>query len=139
MQSKHGLIIHAFHLVGFTGFILLSCEPLVTDFKDIEKAILYESSSKTVTQDPLGSLLVMTWNIRFGAARIPWFGDSCGDRVLITELDVTENMNSVVLFIKTELPDILLIQEIDISSKRSAYMNQVQYILDNTYFNYQVD
>ena len=39
MQSKHSLIIHAFHLVGFTGFVLLSCEPLVTDFRDIEEAI----------------------------------------------------------------------------------------------------
>ena len=118
--------------------VLFSCRPLVTTFDDIQDAVTFTASSKTTIPTSADNLKVMTWNIRFGAARIPWFGDSCGDRVLITELDVTENMNSVVLFIKTELPDILLIQEIDISSKRSAYMNQVQYILDNTYFNYGV-
>jgi len=78
----------------------------------------------------------MTWNIRFGVARTPWFGDSCGDRVLMTEEEVTVNMDAVVDFINTELPDIFLVQEIDLSSKRSAYMNQIQYILDRTHFNY---
>ena len=116
--------------------ILFSCRPLVTTFNDIQDAVTFTSASKTDEPTSVDNLKVMTWNIRFGAARIPWFGDSCGDRVLITESDVTANMDSIVLFINTELPDILLIQEIDMSSKRSAYMNQVQYILDNTYFNY---
>ena len=135
MQSKYGLIIHAFHLVGFTGFILLSCEPLVTDFKDIEKAILYESSSKTVTQDPLGSLLVMTWNIRFGAARIPWFGDSCGDRVIMTRGEVITHLNDVADYINAVQPDILLLQEVDTESKRGGYMDQVQWLFDHSHFN----
>ena len=109
----------------------------MTTFDDIENAIYYEDSTQDKA-DYHGSLKVMTWNIRFGAARIPWFEDSCGDRVLMTESDVTANMDSIISFINTELPDILLVQEIDISSKRSAYMNQVQYILNNTYFNYGV-
>jgi len=118
--------------------ILLSCRPLVTTFDEIQDAVKFTATSKTDEPTLVDNLKVMTWNIRFGAARIPWFGDSCGDRVLMTESDVIANMDSIVLFINTELPDILLIQEIDMSSKRSAYMNQVQYILDNTYFNYGV-
>ena len=125
-------------LAGLAVIILFSCRSLVTTFDDIQDAVTFTASSKTEEPTSVDNLKVMTWNIRFGAARIPWFGDSCGDRVLMTESDVTANMDSIVSFINTELPDILLIQEIDISSKRSAYMNQVQYILNNTYFNYGV-
>ena len=117
---------------------LISCRALVTTFDDIQDAVTFTAASKTDEPTSVDNLKVMTWNIRFGAARIPWFGDSCGDRVLMTEAEVATNMDSIVLFINSELPDILLIQEIDLSSKRSAYMNQVQYILDNTYFNYGV-
>ena len=110
--------------------ILFSCRSLVTTFDDIQDAVTFTAPSKTDEPVSVDNLKIMTWNIRFGAARIPWFGDSCGDRVLMTESDVIANMDSIVSFINTESPDILLIQEIDISSKRSAYMNQVQYILE---------
>ncbi|HIB52296.1 MAG TPA: hypothetical protein EYO48_04040, partial [Candidatus Marinimicrobia bacterium] len=70
MKPKRSLI-RTFSTLGFTGLVLLSCEPLVTEFRDIEDAILYESSSKTNIQNSPDSLLVMTWNVRFGAARIP--------------------------------------------------------------------
>ena len=36
------------------------------------------------------------------------------------------------------MPDILLLQEVDVSSKRSAYVNQLQYILDRTHLKYGV-
>ena len=117
---------------------LFSCEPIVTDFRDIEDAILYESSSKTDGPSSPGSLLVMTWNIRFGAARIPWFGDSCGNRVIMSEAEVLENLQAIVYFLDTisVKPDILLLQEVDVESKRSGYIDQVQWFLNNTYFNY---
>ena len=50
MKSKRSLI-RTVHALGFTGLVLLSCEPLVTDFRDIEDAVLYESSSKTNVPD----------------------------------------------------------------------------------------
>ena len=80
---------------------LFSCAPIVTDFRDIEDAILYESSSKTDGPNSPDSLLVMTWNVRFGAARIPWFGDSCGDRVIMSETEVLENLQAIVYFLDT--------------------------------------
>ena len=97
--------------------IFFSCRPLVTTFDDIQDAATFTATSKTDEPVTLDDLKVMTWNIRFGAARIPWFGDSCGDRVLMSESEVTTNIDSIISFIYTELPDILLIQEIDISSK----------------------
>lgn len=121
-------------VVIFTIFFF-SCRPLVTTFNDIENAKKYTANSieNLVFND---TLKVMTWNIRFGAARIPWFGDSCGDRVIMSENEVITNINQIIEFINNESPDILLVQEIDIASKRSSYIDQVQYILDQTHFNY---
>ena len=96
---------------------------------------MYESVDKTDPLDPT-SLKVMTWNIRFGAGRIPWKYDSCGDRVLLTEDEVDNNLDNIVDFINQELPDIIILQEVDVLSKRTGYVDQVQYILDNTHFNY---
>ncbi|SVE15733.1 uncharacterized protein METZ01_LOCUS468587, partial [marine metagenome] len=80
----------------------------------------------------------MTWNIRFGAGRTPWFEDSCGDKVLMTESETIENLSQIKIFIDETTPDIILLQEVDISSKRSAYVDQMQWLLDNTHFNYGV-
>ena len=135
MKSKRSLI-RTLHTLGFAGLVLLSCEPLVTDFRDIEDAVLYESSSKTDIQNSPDSLLVITWNIRFGAARIPWFGDSCGDRVIMTNSEVITHLDNIADYINSVEPDILLLQEVDVESKRSGYVDQVQWLLDNTYFNY---
>jgi len=78
----------------------------------------------------------MTWNIRFGAARIQWFGDACGDRVLLTEGEVTTALENLAAKINQIDPDILILQEIDVGSKRSAYVDQVQWLLDHTDLNY---
>jgi len=112
-----------------------SCRSLVTTYEDVESAIYYEDAS----QESAGfndTLKVMTWNIRFGAGRIPFFGDSCGDRVLMTEPETLGYMDSIIVYINSTQPDVLLLQEVDISSKRSAYVNQLQYILDHTHLNY---
>ena len=114
---------------------LFSCRSLVTTFEDVESAIYYEAVSPESAEFN-DSLKVMTWNIRFGAGRIPFFGDSCGDRVLMTEAETTGFLDSIVAYIESTKPDILLLQEVDISSKRSAYVNQLQYILDRTHYNY---
>tara|TARA_B100000029_G_scaffold514426_1_gene617178 strand:+ start:7748 stop:8851 length:1104 start_codon:yes stop_codon:yes gene_type:complete len=122
-------------LFYLTILIAFSCHPLVTRFNEIEDAIYYEdlTPSSEIFSD---SLKVMTWNIRFSGGRIPWFGDSCGDRVLLTENEIMTNLNNIINFINLENPDILLLQEIDISSKRSVYLDQIQYIINNTSFNF---
>ena len=48
----------------------------VTTFNDIEDAIYYEASEIKNAPTEIDSLKIMTWNIRYGAARIPWFEDS---------------------------------------------------------------
>jgi endonuclease/exonuclease/phosphatase family metal-dependent hydrolase len=138
-----------FHNVYFSGglipvlafvvvLLLNSCEPLATSFDDIEPATYYTASTVVPAPDTFTMVRVMTWNIRFGAGRLPWFGDACGNRVILTEEEVNSALNAIVALINQVKPDILLLQEVDVNSKRSAYINQLQYILDHTYFNYAV-
>lgn len=125
-------------LVLFIGVLTWSCDPFVTQFEENEDAIPYIASAINTPIDLPSELNIMTWNIRFGAGRIPWFGDSCGERVILSENEVLGNLQPIVNFIKINNPDILLLQEVDVSSKRTGYLDQVQWILDHTDFNYAV-
>ena len=114
----------------------LACEPLVTQFEDVEECVLYSAKNKLAPPTSIDTIKVMTWNIRFGAGRIPWFGDCCGKRIILSEDEVRTNLAGIAEMINREQPDILLLQEVDIQSKRSAYVDQMQWLLDHTYFNY---
>ena len=125
------IIIRLFLVIFF-----FSCRLPVTIFDDVENTISYISTIQSTNPTNIDSLHVMTWNIRYGAARIPWFEDSCGDRVHMSSSEVTSHLQNIIMFLNSDTIDILLLQEVDISSKRSAYIDQIQYILNNTYFNY---
>ena len=120
------------------GIFIYSCEPFVTVFEDVEGASTYKASNFIEPSNHNNELKVMTWNIRFGAGKTPWFGDSCGDRVILSNSEVTSNLESIADYINAQNPDILLLQEVDVSSKRSGYIDQVQWLLNNTDFNYGV-
>ena len=124
-------------IIAFTSlYFYISCEPLVTTFDDEEDAVMYKANSLQTTPAEIDKIKVMTWNIRFGAGRIPWFGDSCGDRVILSKDEVKHNLQAIADFINIIQPDILFINEIDIESKRTAYIDEVQWLLNNTYLNY---
>lgn len=124
--------------VAFFMRMVTSCEPLATGFEDVEGASCFTSESIMPVPDTFTVVRVMTWNIRFGAGRLPWFGDACGNRVILTEEEVYASLQAIAGRINAVKPDILLLQEVDLNSKRSAYINQMQWILDHTYFNYAV-
>jgi len=113
-----------------------SCEPLATGFDDVENAVMYSKTLKVTPPLPDSTLKVMTWNIRFGIGRQPWFGDACGDNTVFKKEEVMPGLEAVVARINEVKPDILFLQECDIKSNRTAYIDELQYILDNTYFNY---
>ncbi|MEI7896162.1 MAG: endonuclease/exonuclease/phosphatase family protein [bacterium] len=124
--------------ISWMPILFSACEPLATGFDETEDATYYSAQKTTSVPDTFTSVKVMTWNIRFGAARLPWFGDACGDRVVLTEDEVYSALQSVADKINLEQPDILLLQEVDLNSKRSAYIDQLQWLLGHTYFNYAV-
>lgn len=115
------------------------CDPFNTSFDDIETAYYYRASSYTEppTANPT-ELSVMTWNIKFGAARADLFFDCTGDEVLISDSVTRANLDGLVNKINFSQPDVLLLQEVDVQSKRSAYIDEVQYLLDRTDLNYGV-
>ena len=117
------------------AILALGCEPLVTTFDEIEAAVYYEAASITEVAAP-DTLLVMTWNIKFGGGDIKFWFDCHGERVIMTEAEVLGNMQALAAKIRELDPDILLLQEVDISSKRSAYLDQLQFLLDSTSLNY---
>ena len=114
------------------------CDIFNTNFEDLEDARMYVARNLTHAPDNPASLKIMTWNIKFGGARINFFFDGWGDEVLMSEDIVEVNTQNIADYINEVNPDIILLQELDIDSKRSAYVDQMQYILDATDLNYGV-
>jgi endonuclease/exonuclease/phosphatase family metal-dependent hydrolase len=115
---------------------MAACEPLATTFDEVEDAVMYQASELKAVTEPDSTIRIMTWNIRFGIGRMPWFGDACGNNTIFTKEEFMPHLDSVVDYINKVGPDILFLQECDIKSTRTAYTDELQYILDNTHFNY---
>ena len=125
------------HLVLLTVILIVinGCDIFNTNFENQEDARMYRA--KDITYAPVPAVLkIMTWNIKFGGARIDFFFDGWGDEVLMSESVVIENTQNIADYINEVDPDIILLQEVDIDSKRSAYVDQVQLLLDETDLNY---
>lgn len=116
---------------------IISCNPLVTEFSSNEPPKEY-TAKNLVSAPNKDTLTVATWNIRFGIGRANWFGDSCGDLVLFDNETIIDGLELLAQKITEMDADILLLQEVDTDSKRSAYIDQVQWLLDHTSMNYGV-
>ena len=112
-----------------------ACDPFQTKIGN--EVSLYESTEVKDFPFP-DTLKVMTWNIKFGGGRIDFFFDCHGDRVIMEKSEVLDNMKAVCEKIREVNPDILFVQEADVDAKRSAFVDQVQHLLDHTDFNYAV-
>ena len=121
-------------------FLFFGCEPFVSEFQDSSEPLTFKAShveaGSSVYQG--GGIKVLTWNMRFGIGRFPFFGDSCGEGVIADEQTVTQAMEAIVDTLNAIDADIVLLQEVDLESKRSGYWNQIQYLLDNTNLNHGV-
>ncbi len=129
MKNKY-LVLLTVLVITMSG-----CDIFNTNFEDLEEARMYEATTFTDAPVP-DTLKIMTWNIKFGGARIDFFFDGWGDEVLMEESVVIGNTQLIANYIFEVDPDIILLQELDIDSKRSAYVDQMQYILDETDLNY---
>ncbi len=118
---------------------LLSCEPWVETFEDSSdlEAVMFEALeiNDSLAYDG-GSVRVLTWNIRLGLARFPWSFESCGDSVIKEKTLVEKSLMAISEKLNSIDPDVVLLQEVDFLSKRSGYINQIQFLLDNTNLNY---
>lgn len=81
-------------------------------------------------------LKVMAWNVKYGACRVDFWFDFWGDRVQLSTEEVNDCLTRIAALIAEYDPDILLTEEIEVGSKRSAYVDMVQFILENTNLRY---
>ena len=118
--------------------ILVSCDPFNTIIENESNsdAAYYYTATNIKPAPAKDTLKVMTWNIKFGGGRIDFFFDCYGDRVLMKKDEVESNMQGLVSKINQYNPDILFLQEVDIDSKRSAFVDELQYLLDHSNMNY---
>ncbi len=123
------------------SFLLIGgCEPFVTEFSDSATPLRFEASNIDAGSSAYqgGGVKVLTWNMRFGIGRFPFFGDSCGEGVIADEETVANTMEAIAETLNVIGADIVFLQEVDLESKRTGYWNQIQYLLNNTYLNYGV-
>lgn len=120
------------------AFLVTGCDPFHTGFEEIEDAQYYRSA-RTPALPPLeGPLSVMNYNLKFGGGRIDFFFDCYGDRVLMSRSEVLENLAGLARKINEYDPDLLIVQEVDVNSKRAAFVDQMQWLLDHTALDYGV-
>jgi endonuclease/exonuclease/phosphatase family metal-dependent hydrolase len=117
------------------AFLLLTaaCEPLWTSWDAREPVRVQAEPGAVAPAAPAGGRLkVMAWNIKFAGGRIDFWFDLWGDRVQMTRAEVEQNLAGLVTLINEVNPDILLVEEIEVNSRRSAYVNMVREILART-------
>jgi len=109
------------------------CEPVYTtwDARESFPVFVKAGAASPAAPAPL-ALKVMTWNVKYGAGRIDFWFDLWGDRTEMTLPEVEGNMAGIYALINDVQPDVLLTNEIEIDSKRSAYYDMVKGILDHT-------
>ncbi len=111
--------------------LLASCEPMATSWPEkVDFPVLQKKDA--VAPAATSTLKVMTWNVKYGGGRIDFWFDLWGDRTFMTLDEVEHNMAGVYALINEVQPDILITNEIEIDSKRSAFYDMVQGILDHT-------
>ncbi len=82
------------------------------------------------------ALKVMAWNVKYGACRIDFWFDFWGDRVQLSQTEVEGCLSKIAQLVREYEPDILMAEEIEVGSKRSAYVDMVRYLLEHTNLRY---
>lgn len=117
---------------------VLACDPFHTKFDDDEAPGEYRAAQLTEPEPPGDELRVMTWNVKFAGGRVDFFFDCHGDRALMDEDEVIDHLEGLANKIRQVDPDIIMLQEVDVASKRCAYVDMLQWLLDHTDLNYGV-
>lgn len=117
---------------------LIACDPFHTQFDDVEGARHYHAKSQVTPPASTDPLKIVSWNVKYGGGRILFFWECGGHRGNMTREEVLANLEGLAEKIRELDPDILLLQEVDVQSKRSAYVDQVQWLLDHTPLNHGV-
>lgn len=115
---------------------LWTLDPMGANFADVEPARCEIASRQSLAPEAPEALRVMTWNIKYGGARIDFFYDGHGDRVVMERAEVLANLEGLAAKIRQVDPDVLLLQEVDVGSRRSARVDELIWLLEHTSLNF---
>src|SRR5690606_23455279 len=111
-----------FVLLSIALAFVLTTNSWVHQFAAQEPALQYQAKRISPPRAQVSdSLRVLNWNIKLGGARLDFFFDCYGERTVMTQDEVLAHLRPIALLIDSLNPDVLLVQEVDIDSKRSAY------------------
>lgn len=114
-----------------------SCEPFADSIEPERVEVpVFERANKIVPTANPKRLKIMTWNVKYGACRIDFWFDGWGDRVQMSLGEVRGNLDKIEALVREVDPDVLFTNEIEVNSRRSAYVDMVQDLLDHTSLNY---
>lgn len=131
MNRKHALV-SAVSLLAFAT----ACEPWATiDDERRSYPVIRDERIDSPSPNPT-SLRVMTWNVKYGAGRVDFWFDLWGDEVRMSREVVDANVAGLCALINEVRPDVLVANEIDVNSRRSAYVDMVRALLACTHLNY---
>ncbi len=129
---------HPMALLGCVLGLFGGCEPFADDQEfDREEVLVYRRFS--LADPPAKSseeLRVMAWNIKYAAGRLPFWFDCWGDTVQLTREQVESNLDALAGLINEMQPDVLMVEEIETNSRRSAYVDMVRGLLERTSLNH---
>ena len=96
---------------------------------------------KAIAEHPVppenpAQLKVMAWNVKYGACRVDFWFDFWGDRAQLSEQEVNDCLGKQAALLREYDPDILMTSEIEVGSRRSAYVDMVRYFLENSNLRY---
>lgn len=124
--------------LGLSSLVTVACSDLFhTTFADLEPAQAYVSRVEAGGNAPAPrTLRIMNYNLKFAGGRIDFFFDCHGDRVLMSRGEVLKHLEGLAAKIRQVDPDVLFVQEVDVNSKRAAFLDQLQWLLDHTGLRY---
>ena len=98
--------------------------------KDEESVLVRGDGSYNVRQTD--EIRLVTWNIGYGAldASADFFMDGGKGVMTADEAGVQRNMEEIVKGIQSLRPDVLLLQEVDVNSKRSHHIDESKMVMD---------
>lgn len=124
--------------LALLAMTLAGCE-WITDSMDFEREDIprYRAfADHPAPAAPPTRLKVMAWNVKYGACRVDFWFDYWGDRVQLTKPEVESCLAGIAALVREYDPDVLLTEEIEVDSRRSAYVDMVRYLLENTNLRY---
>lgn len=123
-KMKLILFLSTVTAIGVLGLLIWANFPSLPNKTYKQGQLFYfpSPSNNETVWTPDTPIKTMTYNLGFGG------GENGLEGTIYTQKDVEKNLSDIKNTILSESPDILAVQEIDLHSKRSYFIDEVKYI-----------